>query len=338
MELLDLCSLHGTTPSGRAPAWALGCFRRRSISFFNGDSDDSTLVLWLQSRGLTADLRLAADRPRPLSREALGDMSLAELTRLAEVEGGLATTRFDPSIAAGPELVGTMHWSDWTAFQIHAKWPEPGSLRRVGDCLIEFAPSGAYVEDWRLQPGGDGPLIGLTLLEERDVKTGLVVHRGGGLVIVGEHAMFVRGRAEELPQAPRLSDLLERAAGEPRLLDAIFGFEASYARRDDSGRYVIECSTLPWREGKPLLSSGGFSLDGGVLWQRAREQSRDVERRFQVDTLEESYEDWVATPATPAAVSWLAAEERTLLRAAKESVRVGVSARADATASSSADA
>ena len=64
MELTELCSLHNTTPtSGAVPSWTLGCFRRRSISFFNGDSDDSTLVLWLQSRGLTGDLRLAADRP-----------------------------------------------------------------------------------------------------------------------------------------------------------------------------------------------------------------------------------------------------------------------------------
>jgi len=46
--------------------------------------------------------------------------------------------------------------------------------------LIEYAPSGAYVEDWRLQPSGDGPLIGMSLLEERDAKTGQVTHRGGG--------------------------------------------------------------------------------------------------------------------------------------------------------------
>jgi hypothetical protein len=314
VELLELCSLHGTTPSGGVPTWTLGCFRRRSITFFNGDCDDRTLVLWLQSRGLTADLRLAVDRPRPSSREALGELSLLELTRLAEVEGGLAATRFEPGVEQGVELVGTMHWPDWTSFQLHAKWPEPGLLRRVGDCLIEHAPSGAYVEDWRLQPSGDGPLIGLTLLEERDGKSGQLLHRGGGLVIAGEHALFVRGRAEALPKVERLTDLIERAVSEPRLLDAVFGFEASYARRDEAGRYVVECSTLPWREGRPLLSMGGFTLDGSVVVQKAREQSREVERRYLVDTLEHGYEDWLATPATPAAVSWLTAEGATLLR------------------------
>lgn len=326
MELLELCSLQGTMPpssgskppSGAVPVWTLGCFRRRSISFFNGDADDSTLVLWLQSRGLTGDLRLAADRPKPTSREQLAELSLDELTRLAEVEGGLSPTRFEAAAGGGIELAGTMNWPDWTAFQVHDKWPEPGELRRVGDCLIEYAPSGAYVEDWRLQPSGDGPLIGLTLVEERDTKSGQITHRGGGLVIAGEHAIFVRGRAEALPPAERLSDLMERAAGDSRLLDAIFGFEASYARRDGSGRYVISASTLPWREGRPLLAMGGFKLEDGFVLQQAREKERAVERRFRVDTLEPNYEDWLATPATTQAVAWLQAEERTLLRAARK--------------------
>lgn len=322
MELSELCSLQGTTPaSGSVPAWILGCFRRRSISFFNGDSDESTLVVWLQSRGLTADLRLLADRLKLPSREALKQLSLAELVRLAEVEGGISPTRFEPAVAAGALLSGTAHWPDWTSFQLHAKWPEPGHLRRVGDCLTEHAPSGAYVEDWRLQPSGAGPLIGLSLLEERDAKTNRLLHRGGGLVIAGEHALLVRGRAEELPRVARLSELMERAASEPMLLDAVFGFEASYARRDGSGRYVIAASTLPWREGRALLSLAGFALEDGHVVQRAREREGSVVRRFQIDTLEESYEDWLATPATTGAVAWLAAEEDTLLRSARSEKR-----------------
>jgi hypothetical protein len=318
MELLEMCGLQGTSPgSAGLPAWTLGCFRRRSITFFNGDSDDTTQVLWLQSRGLTADLRLPAERVRLETRELLRELSSGELLRLAEVEGGLARTRFSAQPGSGVALSGVMQWADWTAFQVHAKWPEPGELRRVGDCLIEHAPSGAYVEDWRLQPSDGGPLVGLRLLEERDTKTGQVLHRGGGLVVVGEHAMLVRGRAEELPPAARLAELIERAAADARLLDAIFGFEASYARRDGSGRYVVAASTLPWREGRPLLSTQGFSVEDGLVVQKAREQQRSIERRFRVDTLESSYEDWLATPATPAAVAWLASEAHTLLRAAR---------------------
>lgn len=316
MDLLELCSLHSTSPaSGRVPPWTLGCFRRRSITFFSGESDDTTLVIWLQSRGLTADLRLPADRPRPASRAAVSDLPLAELLRLTEVEGGVSPTRFEAAAVAGVGLAGTLQWPDWTAFQLHAKWPEPGHVRRVGDCLLEFAPSGAYVEDWRLQASGPGPLVGLSLLEERDPQTGSVLHRGGGLVIAGDHALLVRGRPEPLPPAARLSELVARAAREPGLLDRVLSFEASYARRDASGRYVIEASTWPWREGRPLLSLGGFAVQDGLVMQRARESGHAVERRFQIDTLEPSYEDWLATPATAAAAEWLGAET-SLLRAA----------------------
>jgi hypothetical protein len=151
MKLFDLCHEHPSVPDQSVPGWTLGCFRRSSISFFSGESDHSTLVLWLQSCGLTADLRLDPDRPKLRTREELFDLSLEALTRLAAAEGGLSPSRFTPSEGAqDAELSGVMTWLDWTAFQTHAKWPEPGLLRRVGDCLIEFAPSGAYVEDWRL--------------------------------------------------------------------------------------------------------------------------------------------------------------------------------------------
>jgi hypothetical protein len=97
---------------------------------------------------------------------------MSELLELAGTEGGLARTCWD-----GP----LMSWSEWVSFQTHAKWPEAGRLERVGNCLIEFAPSGAYVEDWRAEPCGAGPLIGMWLLEEVERETGAVRHRGGGL-------------------------------------------------------------------------------------------------------------------------------------------------------------
>jgi hypothetical protein len=320
MNISELCSLHRSSwssPTSRVPRWVLGCFRRRSITFFNGDTDDSTLVIWIQSQGLTADLRLAEGRPRPEAPEQLRELSSAELIAMAQVEGGIAPSRFEPdAVSSNVQLSGVMHWLDWNAFQIHAKWPEPGELRRVGDCLIEFAPSGAYVEDWRLQPSEDGPLLGLSLVDERERKTGALRHRGGGLVIAGEHALFVRGRAATLPQAERLSALIARAAREPELLSAIFGFEASYARRRGDGDYVIQASTWPWREGEVLVQDG-FSVQDGLVLQQVSERGDRVERRYRVDTLEPSYEDWVATPATGAAVSWLNAESSTLLRSAK---------------------
>jgi hypothetical protein len=311
MNLFELCE--PAKPSRGVPDWVLGCFRRRSITFFSGETEHRTLVLWLQARGLTADLRLAADRPKLASFDDLLTLSPEELVRMAEVEGGIAASEFDAreSGAAGP-LAGVMRWGNWEAFQLHAKWPEPGELRRVGDCLIEFAPSGAYVEDWRLLEHGPGPLIGLSLLEERDGETGRLLQRGGGLVISGNHALFVRGRAAELPQVGRISQLVGQA--DRALLEAVFSFDASYAVRHGDAHWPVAASTLPWREGQPLLSLDGFSRAApGFLLQRTEECGRAIERRFRIDTLQAEFVAVAATRAATAARAWLSAEGATLL-------------------------
>ena len=54
------------------PSWTLGCFHRRCITFATGVEDPSTRVIWIQSHGLTADLRLPLVRPEVHARGALG--------------------------------------------------------------------------------------------------------------------------------------------------------------------------------------------------------------------------------------------------------------------------
>jgi hypothetical protein len=299
---------HREAPHVGVPAWALGCFRRRGITFFTGAEDVQTEVLWLQSRGLTADFRRSPPRLVVPSRDALAERSLAELLALARVEGGLARTRWDGQL---------MHWSDWDSFQTHAKWPEPGLLTRVGNSLVELAPSGAYLEDWRFQPCGSGPLIGLSLLDERDAQSGEVLHRGGGLIVCGRHAAFARGRPAPLPAGGRLEDYVRAHAGDAAALERVFAFDMSYATtrsgRDD---FTVSASTLPWREGEPLLSLDGFSRDPaapGLLLQQVDEHARLIERRFIIDTLEHEFSGVIATDATPAARLWLQEEGDTLL-------------------------
>jgi hypothetical protein len=294
----------------RVPEWTLGCFRRRSITFFTGAEDDRSEVLWLQSHSLTADFRRSSPLPPAAARvpglAALRELPLADLLSLARVEGGFADTRWDGAL---------MHWSGWHSFQTHAKWPEPGRLERVGNALIEFSPSGAYVEDWRLQPCA-GRLIGLRLIEERDAASGQIEHRGGGLIVCGRHAAFVRGRPDVLPEGGRLDDLVRAHATDPALLARVFAFDASYgalvSTEDD---FTVSLSTLPWREGEPLLSLDGFShaSERGILLQRVEEHGRAIERRFTIDTLEHEFSGTAATGTSPAAREWYRQESDTLL-------------------------
>jgi hypothetical protein len=203
-----------------------------------------------------------------------------------QFEGGSASTEWNGV---------SMRWSDWTALQLRDKWPEPGLLRRVGDCVIEFAPSGAYVEDWRLQPSRPGPVVGLRLIEER--ADGRVTHRGGALIVCGDHAALVRGRS----------------AGTD-----LFACEASYATRDPaSGDFTVALSTNPLREGQVIAVQDGFEFDNQNVRQTVEENGEVRERIFTIDTLEPLHDFRISTEAGSGAAAWLESEAETLLAHAK---------------------
>ena len=325
MHLFELGQLTRVKCDQGVPDWALGCFRRRSITYYSGRVDETTEVLWLQAGGLTADFRLSPTvrtaqaaaraklRPSPPSltpAEALTRFSLAELVVLAGVEGGISRASWDGE---------HMHWSDWVSFQTHAKWPEPGRLQRVGNCLIEFAPSGAYVEDWRIQPAGDGPLIGLSLIDERELDSGKPRHSGGGLSVCGDHAAFVRGRAVGLTfedgSAGRIDEFVRRSVGEPARLQRVFEFDASYARADAAGEFVVSVSTLPWRVEQRLIELDGFTYDAprDLLVQRVEERGIAIERRFTIDSLEPRFVAAESTAPSAEAEHWFERERQGLL-------------------------
>jgi len=302
MRLDDLARAAPFARPLAVPSWTLGCFHRRSITYANGREDDSTRVIWIQSHGLTGDLRIPAARPDVRARGSLAGCTPEELAELAKGEGGVAQTSF---------RAGRMTWSKWVAFQPYDKWPEPGELRRVGPALVEFAPSGVYVEDWRLQPGSGGLLCGLRLVSEAP-PDGEHVPRDGGLVIAGDHAIFALARRERLPAHAPVHRQIAAVADPHRLAGAAFDAQAAYARRDPGAHdYRIVLGVDPFAEGR-VLALNGFALAGeGMLLQTLED---GAERRWRVDTLRP---DVVLPAATSTqAAEWLSQEADTLLAAA----------------------
>lgn len=307
MTLDEIAAIPYRRATAGAPDWLTGCFKRCSITFFTGETDRSTSVLWLQTRGLSADFRFQPGRPGLRDRSSLSECSRGELAAFLASEGGLSETEWDGE---------RMTWFAWTAFQLHDKWGEAGRLHRVGDCLIEFAPSGAYVEDWRLQASEDGPLVGLRLIEEREIGTGRVTHCGGGLIICGDHAALVLGRPGGTSLSGRLGDLVvDDGRPEEPVIDEIFSCEASYGvRLSAGGAFSTLLSTNPLREGQPLFSMDGFDYNPQTQLVTQQTRMRDIllERTFTVDTLEASFRTEPATLADQQAHEWLARESDTL--------------------------
>jgi hypothetical protein len=307
MTLDEIAAIPYRRATAGAPDWLTGCFKRRSVTFFTGETDRSTSVFWLQTRGLSADFRFQPGRPGLRDRSSLYECSREELAALLASEGGFSETEWDGE---------RMTWFAWTAFQLHSKWGEAGRLHRVGDCLIELAPSGAYVEDWRLQASQDGPLIGLSLIEEREIGTGRVTHCGGGLIICGDHAALVLGRPPGTSLSGRLGDLVEDDGSlNEFVIDEIFSCEASYGVRFSAGGpFSTLLSTNPLREGQQLFSIDGFDYDPQtqLVTQQTRMHDVLLERIFTVDTLEASFRTEFATSADRQAHEWLARESDTL--------------------------
>ncbi|MGH6826151.1 hypothetical protein [Methyloceanibacter sp.] len=190
-------------------------------------------------------MRIAASRPNLRGRRGLADCSTDELLKLAEQDCFCGVTLFDP----GAEPFPTASWPKGTylfRFQPLITFPEPGWIawQDAGTCMIERAPSGAYQEDWRLQPGSRSFAIHLT---KRDAATMTC------LFVAGEHAIYARNRTVGLPSDKTLLELAKDAEYDPGRLRQLVDCEFSYARRaQPGGDYHIEISTLPWREGQPL--------------------------------------------------------------------------------------
>jgi len=234
-----------TYGSVTVPTRLLGCWYRRYIRFADGSEDASTRVIWVQTLSGVGDIRVSATRPDLRTRDGLEDCSTEELLALAEQDCFCGVTLFDSKAKPFP----TASWpkeSYLFRFQPVITFPEPGWMEWLegGTCMIERAPSGAYVEDWRLQPVSQR--FGAHLVR-RDAPSLTCLY------VAGDHAIFARNRLESLPPDRTLPELARESRYDPKRLRELLDCEFSYARRAKPiGDYVIELSTLPWREGQPL--------------------------------------------------------------------------------------
>ena len=291
------------------PEWMLGCFKRRSITFANGLTDKQTHVFWLQGRNLTIDLRLPVESEQ-VQKLAWQECDADELARLANYEGWSADSQWQHE---------QLSWSGGVSFQVHNRWPEPAKLNRIGDCMMEFAPSGAYVEDWRLQSHLPGPLVSLRLIEERDESSGELRHQGGALIITGNWAGLVLGRVqaiEEDASEQQLRDRLSLAGGDPAFKAKVFNFETSVAQGSLDDGFTTRFSTRFFRLEQPTFSLQGFRFDqqNNQLVQHFSQGDTGIIRRFTIDSLEQHYPFTRTSPWTPEAQAWFEQERETLGR------------------------
>ncbi len=98
-------------------------------------------MYWFQSKSFTIDLRLKSVTDTPI----------------VERQAWVGYTHSDAQNAS-------LSWELSSNYQNHTQWPEPATLHTIGNCILEFSPSNAYVEDWR-QQASTGLFLGLRLVK-----------------------------------------------------------------------------------------------------------------------------------------------------------------------------
>lgn len=289
MTLAELiASLPETGCAGPAfPHRLLGAFRRKSITFCTGVTDERTLVYWFQSRTFTIDLRLPD----------------GALTPAADRQGWIGDTLWD-------ESAQRMSWRVARSYQPGNQWPEPAEFRFIGNSVLEFAPSGAYVEDWRQQSTG-GPLLGLRLLDMLDEATGRTSIMDGGLIVAGEHTAFARSRRPEIDERIGRGASLAAALAAGAVSEGeVESYEVSVAPQGETVAY----STRPDRRGAPIVpGSLAIECDGSITLRQIVDGA-PCRLRFAVDLCQHAVTFDRQTPATPAARDWMELERGHLVR------------------------
>ena len=315
MHLLHCSPILKTTET-RVPPWMQGAFQRRCISFADGYSDIDTRVFWLQSDNLTIDLRLP--RLTEQLQTVPEDYAIpATLAQRADYEGWYAHAQWQNQ---------QLSWHDGCAYQLHNRWPEPALLQRIGNCMVEFAPSGAYVEDWRLLNNNSGPLIGLELESERDLDSGEHRPRQGALIICGDYAGLVIDRAQPVQTTapvqaqhstePLLCDVIADPSLTAEQRHRLMDFETSIGVGNSQQGYRVVHALNSERCGEPLIDLSGFmdSDEADIVLQQPRHDGRNIERRFRIDSWYPQFDFSAATPCSTDAIEWMRKEEPTLAR------------------------
>jgi len=108
-------------PTGLAdpafPRHLLGAFRRKSITFCTGLTDEHSVVFWFQSGRFTIDLRLPDGAAMPAT----------------DRQGWIGETLWD-------RQAQQLSWTIARSYQPRNQWPEPVRLSFIGNSVLEVAP------------------------------------------------------------------------------------------------------------------------------------------------------------------------------------------------------
>ena len=242
--VLTSCTIVSRDPSASAlgasrtapPEWMRGVWTRDWIER-KGVRSNTLTVHYLQTPTLYGDMRVPVSRPSFANATSFGDLTDAELLALAKQRG------FTGHVTAAGDSITWQHEID---FQPRDGDVDIGRVEHVGrGQMYEHALDNSYTESWTAVASGDDAFLVVR------------VERGGRLdrtlLVAGDHFVYIRNRAVDLPKARSLDSLIASTHATREQIISYLDCEFSSGTvRSGAVPWEIHASTLPWRERQRL--------------------------------------------------------------------------------------
>lgn len=258
------------------PAWLAASWERLWV--IDGDKGppvDTVNVRNIQTPTLFGDCRVPKDRPRFPGATSLADLSDEQLTTLYPQEGFSGYTTVDGYIVT---------WHHEIGYQPPDGSVDIGRFELLGGRnALEHGVQASYLEHWwRLEQAG-GDFLGVKVVRRVGVRQR--VHEI--LSVAGDHFIYARNRAFDLPMADSLADLIHKEKYNREQILAVLDCEVSHGYVQ-GGRcpWEVQFSTLPYREEQALPFALRIQVDPATGALSLRELAPDMVCSFPVNTLD----------------------------------------------------
>jgi hypothetical protein len=234
------------------PSWITASWKRLWVINNNqGPPQDTVNVRNIQTPTLFGDCRIPKDRPRYPEAHSLADLSNAELATLYPQEGFAGYTTTEGYIIT---------WHHEIDYQ-----PPDGSIDigrfeiLGGRNVLEHGVQASYLEHWwRLEDAG-GYFLGIKVMRNQGHGQQRVHEI---LSVAGDHFIYARNRAFDLPMANNLAELIKKEKYSRKQIIAVLDCEVSHGFVQGGRQpWEVQFSTLPFKEDKPLEFAQRIRVD-----------------------------------------------------------------------------
>jgi len=236
------------TNDNTAPTWFRGVWKREWVRDRDVPAHEDRIVRDVQTPSVFGSVRIPLARPAitATSFEQLDDV---QLRALLEQKGFAGIATFEDRVAV---------WEHQIDFRPPGGTDTARLTRQSPTAVLEEGLDGDFAELWWNLAPNDGRYLGIQVTRQGRVERVLSV--------VGDHFVYARNRARDLPRAESLVALVDQMHATRAQIVELLDCELSYGFVH-GGRvpWEIRHSTLPWREGQSLDFARDIIVDGNGL-------------------------------------------------------------------------